>query len=124
MPNLVLQREAMSFPQGWPADAQALFDPAIVDVRGAYVVGCPSAVVRESQVQGEASGQVYVLGSDGSIHGFDDGLTNKVTAKFAAPLRPELVMGELPLPSGGVACRLYYIDKSGAIVAVNGSVSP
>src|SRR5436190_4681936 len=44
MPNLVLQREAMSFPQGWPADAQALFDPAIVDVRGAYVVGCPSAV--------------------------------------------------------------------------------
>lgn len=212
----------MPFPTDWPADARPLFEPVVVDARGAYVIGCAAAVavfqvfsrsrawftikaqvkitgyavsssalyvqdgpvisgwdltyggcfrgynivtkqewkppksdnpfliatppaslydtsgtapndvidfsppvVRESQLQGEILGQVFVLGSDGSIHSFDDGLTPSPTpAKFRPPLRPELVMGELPQPSGDVLCRLYYIDKVGAIVAVNGSISP
>jgi hypothetical protein len=221
VPNLLLQRAPIAFPPDWPTDSRPLFEPAVVDARGAYVVGCAAAiavfqvfsrsrawftikaqtkitgyavsssalyvqdgpvisgwdltyggcfrgfnivtrqewkppksenpllvatppaslfdtsgaatndiiefsapVVRESQLQGEMLGQVFVLGSDGSIHGFDDGLNSVATAKFRAPLRPELVMGELPQPSGDVLCRLYYVDKSGAIVAVNGSLSP
>ena len=221
VPNLLLQRAAIAFPPDWPTDSRPLFEPAVVDARGAYIIGCAAAVavfqvfsrsrawftikahtkitgyavsssalyvqdgpvisgwdltyggcfrgynivtkqewkppksenpflaatppaslfdtsaaaangtiefsppvVRESQLQGEMLGQVFVLGTDGSITSFDDGLNLATTAKFRPPLRPELVMGELPQPSGDVLCRLYYVDTLGAIVAVNGSISP
>jgi hypothetical protein len=224
VPNIALQRAPLNFQQQWPAGSQQLFDPAVVDERGVYVVGSPDAVavfqvysrarawftivakqkitgyavsagalyvqdgpvvsgwdltyggcfggfniqtkqkwtppqsaeplelalakppdslfhvpaasasadavvysppvVRASQMQGEWIGQVFVLGSDGSITSLNDDLTKYATAKFRAPLRPELAMGELPQTSGDTLCRLYYIEASGGIVAINASLSP
>ena len=81
-------------------------------------------VVRSHQAAGVVAGEVFSLALDGTVHALDDTLHRVHTFSFAAPLRPELVMAELPQPGGRALCHLHYITADGGIAAIDGTVSP
>ncbi len=78
-------------------------------------------VVRQMQLDAQVVGRVFSLSSNGTINAFDDDLAHFVTSKYEAPLRPELALAEIELPSGAVLCHLYYITPDGGLFGVDAS---
>lgn len=104
------------------APSQALL-AARLDARG---IDFSAPVVRRFQIDGRRSNQVFSLCMDGQVLAMDDALEEAQVFAGEAPLRAELVMAELPQPSGQVLCHLYYVSATGSIVAIDatGDMAP
>ena len=84
-------------------------------------------VVRSMQLDARESGQVFSLRMDGKVCSIDSGLRevdifsqgSGLAQDPKRPLRPELVMAEIPLAAGNVRCHLYYVAADGSIIAIN-----
>ncbi|ROZ64940.1 hypothetical protein [Ramlibacter sp. WS9] len=76
-------------------------------------------VVRKYQVEGRRSGQVFSLCMDGRVIALDTALEEPVSLGSDVPLRPELVLAEVPRSGGNVDCFLYYVTAVGGIKAIS-----
>jgi hypothetical protein len=96
--------------------SQARLDAAM---KAAERIVFSAPAIRTRMVDSRRYGQVFSLRMDGKVHAMDDNLTEAQTFAGPAPLRPELVMAEMPQPSGEVLCNLYYIGANGSIVGID-----
>ena len=127
--NEALQRELIAARQ---AHASALLSAQDqVPVRAAALgtaqlnargIDFSAPVVRRLQVEGRRSGQVFSLCMDGRVIAIDTALEEPLPlACDDPPLRPELVIAEVPRSGGEVDCSLYYVTASGGINAISAS---
>lgn len=99
------------------ADPPPALLAAAADARG---IDFSPPVVRRQQIDGRRGAQVFSLRMDGLLLAMDAALKKAEAFATAAPLRPELVMAELPRPDGQ-RCHLYYVAADGDIAAIDGT---